>query len=123
LSKSLELETTFHRAFDVVSNPFKTLHQLIELGFDRILTSGQQQKAILGLELIKKLVQQSNGRIEIMAGSGIDTSNAKTFIKAGINNLHCTARKRIDRLDEFGMGVQHKPDQQKIENILQVLAT
>ncbi len=73
------LEVTFHRAFDRCNNPFEALEQLIEMRCQRILTSGQQQFAIDGAELISKLVKAANGRIIIMAGSGVRKENIKAL--------------------------------------------
>ena len=76
---SRPLEFTFHRAFDVVSEPFKEIENLIELGIDRVLTSGQKNKAIEGLELLEKLNSITKNRIKIMPGSGINKSNIVNF--------------------------------------------
>ena len=73
------LEFTFHRAFDVVSDPFKEIENLIELGIDRVLTSGQKNKAIEGLDLLLELKKNANNRIKIMPGSGINKSNIVNF--------------------------------------------
>ena len=77
LSKPLEF--TFHRAFDVVSDPFEEIENLIELGIDRVLTSGQKDKAIGGLKLLKELKEMVKNRIKIMPGSGINKSNIVNF--------------------------------------------
>ena len=69
LSKPLEF--TFHRAFDVVNDPIEEIENLIKIGVNRILTSGQKEKAIEGLDLLKKLNKISSNRIVIMPGSGI----------------------------------------------------
>ena len=66
LSKPLEF--TFHRAFDEVLKPIDGLRQLIELKANRLLTSGQKNTAIKGINLIKKLINFSNNRIKIMPG-------------------------------------------------------
>ena len=66
---SRPLEFTFHRAFDIVTDPLKELEKLIELGVDRVLTSGQKNKAIDGLELLKKFKNISKNRIKIMPGA------------------------------------------------------
>ena len=76
---SRPLEFTFHRAFDVVTDPPKELEKLIELGVDRVLTSGQKDKAIKGLELLEELKNISKNRIKIMPGSGINKSNIVNF--------------------------------------------
>ena len=70
-----------HRCFDLTSDPRVALEQLIDLGFDRVLTSGHARTAPEGAELIKKLVEQAAGRIEIIAGSGIRPHNVKELIE------------------------------------------
>ena len=76
---SRPMEFTFHRAFDIVTDPLKELENLIELGVNRVLTSGQKNKAIDGLELLKKFKNISKNRIKIMPGSGINKSNIVNF--------------------------------------------
>ena len=77
LSKPLEF--TFHRAFDVVSDPLNEIENLIRIGVNRILTSGQKEKAIDGLVLLEQLYSISNNRIIIIPGSGISNINFKKF--------------------------------------------
>ena len=84
LSKPLEF--TFHRAFDVVSDPLNEIEKLIELGVDRVLTSGQKEKAMDGLALIEQLNNISNNRLIIMPGSGISNTNFKKF--NSFNEIH-----------------------------------
>ena len=76
---SRPLEFTFHRAFDVVSDPLDEIENLVEIGVTRILTSGQKNKAIEGLELLKEFKNISKNRIKIMPGSGINKSNIVNF--------------------------------------------
>ena len=76
---SRPLEFTFHRAFDMVSKPLKEIENLVRLGVDRILTSGQKEKAVDGLALIERLNKISNNRLIIMPGSGISNTNFKKF--------------------------------------------
>lgn len=66
---------TFHRAFDYAFDPFKAIDQLIEIGFRRILTSGQASSAEKGLEKLKKLIAHASNRIIILPGCGIKSSN------------------------------------------------
>ena len=87
------LPVTFHRAFDQCLNPFEVLCQLIELGFERILTSGQNNNAKDGLELLSKLTKIAGDQIQIMAGAGVNASNADDFIKAGVKAVHFTAKE------------------------------
>ena len=91
---SRPLEFTFHRAFDVVNNPLIEIENLIEMGVDRVLTSGQKKKAIDGLVLLKQLNNISNNRLVIMPGSGISKNNLKDFEL--FNEVHGSFKEEID---------------------------
>ena len=86
------LKTTFHRAFDRAIEPFEALEQIIETGAVRLLTSGQQPTAYAGKSLITNLVKKANGRIDIMAGSGVNAQNAAALAQTGVQALHLTAK-------------------------------
>ncbi|AJI96632.1 cutC family protein [Yersinia ruckeri] len=88
------LAVTFHRAFDMCLNPMVALEQLTDLGVARLLTSGQQQNAELGLTLLRDLVNASNGPI-IMAGAGVRLSNMQKFLEIGIRELHSSAGRTV----------------------------
>ena len=92
LSKPLEF--TFHRAFDEVINPIETLHQLIKLKVNRLLTSGQMKTAIKGIDMIKKLIILSEDNIKIMPGSGINPGNISKFTKLSLNEIHGSFSKQ-----------------------------
>lgn len=84
---------TFHRAFDICNNPLQALEQIIQLGCDRILTSGQQPTAEQGIPLLKELVQAASGRIKILCGAGINTLNAPRILhETGATELHGSLR-------------------------------
>ena len=91
---SRPLEFTFHRAFDVVSNPLNEIENLIEIGVNRILTSGQKDKAIEGLDLLDKLKNISNNKLIIMPGSGISKNNLKNFEL--FNEIHGSFKDEIN---------------------------
>ncbi len=74
-------QTVFHRAFDVIPDPLKALDQLVDLGFTRVLTSGQEKTAPEGIELIKKLIVYAGDRIEILPGSGLRPHNIRAFVE------------------------------------------
>ena len=83
------LVTTFHRAFDMVTHQEKALETLIELGFDRVLTSGGQQSTPEGIRQIAALVQQAGDRITIMPGGGINENNIEDVIHfTGATEFH-----------------------------------
>lgn len=90
------MSVTFHRAFDVCRDPSIALEQLISLGFDRILTSGQEATAVKGVDLIVKLVKQAQGKIIIMPGCGVNESNiADLALATSATEFHMSARHRI----------------------------
>ena len=71
----------------------EALEVIIDMGCERILTSGQQRTAIEGTQLIKDLIQQADGRIEIMPGSGIRAQNILEIKdKTGAKEFHSSAR-------------------------------
>ena len=84
LSKPLEF--TFHRAFDVVINPLNEIENLIKIGVNRVLTSGQKEKAMDGLVLLEQLKRISKNRVLIMPGSGISNMNFMKF--NSFNEIH-----------------------------------
>lgn len=86
------LQVTFHRAFDVANDPIQALEDIIDCGCERILTSGQKNTAIEGIDLLKTLVEKSQNRIEIMAGSGVSAQNAQQFLNIGVHALHMTGK-------------------------------
>ena len=90
------LKVTFHRAFDVAKDPFQALEDVIDCGCERILTSGQKNIAFEGIDLLKKLVDKTQNRIEIMAGSGVSAQNAQQFLNIGVHALHMTGKGTIE---------------------------
>lgn len=93
VEKAYPMDVCFHRAFDWTRNPFEALEDIIEIGCERILTSGQQPTAILGAQLIKDLIIQADGRIRIMPGSGIRATNIADLKKeTGATHFHSSAR-------------------------------
>ena len=99
------MEVTFHRAFDMCNDPFAALEDIIACGCKRILTSGQQNKAIQGTDLIRKLIEKAAGRIIIMPGSGIEESNIEEiYKKTGAKEFHASLRTSF----ESGMTYKNK---------------
>ena len=87
------MNVTFHRAFDMAKNHDEALETIINAGCKRILTSGGQQTAPLGIEKLAGLVQKAGNRISIMPGSGINLSNIKQIADStGARELHLSAR-------------------------------
>lgn len=96
MQASQGLSVTFHRAFDVCRTPLKALEEIIALGCNRILTSGQQPTAELGIPLLKELQEQAAGRIILLAGCGVNENNiARIAQETGIKEFHFSARESI----------------------------
>ena len=91
---SRPLDFTFHRAFDMVTDPLKELEKLIQLGVDRVLTSGKKQKAVKGIELLKELKKNAKDKIIIMPGSGINKLNIMNF--RSFNEIHGSFKNEIN---------------------------
>jgi copper homeostasis protein len=85
------LSVTFHRAFDMTRDPLAALETLVALGIDRLLTSGQEESAMAGLDLLRELVLRAKDRIVVMPGGNIHEKNAAKIAKAtGARELHVT---------------------------------
>lgn len=101
---------TFHRAFDLCRDPWKSLENVIALGCDRILTSGLAPTALEGIPTLRKLNDIAAGRIKILAGVGINAGNARRIMdETGITELHASAKRTIGsamrfRRDNVNMG-------------------
>lgn len=89
------LGVTFHRAFDWAANPFEAMEDIINIGCERILTSGQRPTATEGAELINELVREADDRIIIMPGAGVRSSNIIALAKStDAREFHTSARKQ-----------------------------
>ena len=90
------LSVTFHRAFDLCTNPLQALEQIIALGCNRLLTSGQAASAQEGIAMLRQLVNQAAERIIILPAAGISPENASEIIRgSGVNELHASARHTV----------------------------
>lgn len=88
------LSVTFHRAFDVCRKPEEALEKIISLGCHRLLTSGQAPTAELGIPMLKKLIEQADGRIIIMPGAGVNPQNASRILEeTGALEIHGSLRR------------------------------
>lgn len=91
------LSVTFHRAFDMAVDPVQALEDLISLGLDRVLTSGQESSALEGLDLITALVQQAGNRIIVMPGGGVNDRNIHKIVQqSGVREIHLSARSSVE---------------------------
>lgn len=96
MNAAAPLSVTCHRAFDVCRDPFKAMEELIDLGCDRILTSGQQPDAVKGIPLIRQLVERAGERIIIMPGCGVRENNIALIEReTGAREFHSSARRVV----------------------------
>lgn len=95
LEAARPMSITFHRAFDLTSDPFIALETLIGLGVDRLLTSGQAATAYEGLDLIARLVTRADQRIKIMPGGGVEAHVGEIIEASGVSEVHCSARSPV----------------------------
>ena len=125
LLRASALPATLHRAFDCVPDPFMALEQAIELGFERILTSGGQPSAPEGLSLISALVKRAAGRIVIMPGAGVNAENVGEIVRrTGVTEVHssCASLQEDQGVVLPNDVVQKITDPAKIRAILEALA-
>ncbi|MFT6835483.1 MAG: copper homeostasis protein [Francisellaceae bacterium] len=93
-----KLETTFHRAIDLTPDYMESLQTLCDLGFTRVLTSGQEKDVSTGIENIKLAQHKFGNRIQIMPGGGISSDNVLNIVnKTKVSHVHCSASSTICR--------------------------
>ncbi len=96
---------TFHRAFDEAADPFRALEDIMSLGIERLLTSGQKPAAKQGIPLLKQLVEKGGRRISIMPGGGVNESNADRILsETGAREIHASLR---DSSEDFESRVKN----------------
>ncbi|MGY4537236.1 copper homeostasis protein [Mucilaginibacter sp. UYNi724] len=105
LARQWGLGVTFHRAFDMCADQYVALEQIIEMGCERILTSGGKSTAMEGSNIILHLIEKATGRITIMPGSGITENNVADLVHfTGATEVHSSARINYEG------GMQYKND-------------
>ena len=93
---------TFHRAFDRAADPLKALEDIIDIGCERILTSGARPTAAEGTPLLRQLVEKAAGRIRIMVGGGVRAENIVALQReTGATEFHSAALVRIPSIMQF----------------------
>ncbi|MCP9763209.1 copper homeostasis protein CutC [Lacihabitans soyangensis] len=93
-----DFPVTFHRAFDMCKNPHLAIEQLISLGIENILTSGQFPTAPEAIGNLKEYKQTAANRINIMAGSGVNPRNIPEIAAVNVDAFHFSAKKAFPSL-------------------------
>lgn len=119
------LPVTFHRAFDICRNPHLQVEVIIDLGFERLLTSGAKKTALEGCETIKKLIERVRNRIVIIPGCGINRDNVKEIMDVtGAREYHGSFKVENDEdtNDEtVDLGKLIMTDRNHVAEVVQIL--
>lgn len=84
---------TFHRAVDHCADAVAEMATLRRLGIDRVLTSGQARRAIDGAAILRRMVDAADGRLEVMAGGGVDVGDIVALVNdVGVDAVHLSAK-------------------------------
>lgn len=109
------MSVTFHRAFDVARDPYQSLDTLIDIGVDRLLTSGQEESVVEGAGLIAELISRAGDRLIVMPGAGFNVRNVGRIVaQTGAREIHVTGFAGVDsamrhRNDRIFMGGTLRP--------------
>ena len=119
---------TFHRAFDRTPDAFKALEDIIDIGCERILTSGQMPTALDGAERISKLISQADERIIIMPGSGIRSDNIIEIARrTKAVEFHTSARITVESKMKYSNKAMNEDlrsvsvDEEEVKKIIHLL--
>ncbi|MDR1180845.1 MAG: copper homeostasis protein CutC [Bacteroidales bacterium] len=130
IARQYKMGVTFHRAFDRSNHLFLAMEAAIDLGYERILTSGGCNTAIEGADVIRQLIERADNRIVIMPGSGVTPENvAELILKTKLTELHGTFRSqaeskmqyrntKLNRQEEYHL---LQTDTEKIKRVLKHL--
>jgi len=125
------LGVTFHRAFDLARDPALALEDVVALGCERVLTSGQRATAAEGAAQIRALIGHAGSRIAVMPGAGVDSTNVVALRNAtGATEFHASAKRTLpsamryqpNRLADM-RGGEMRSDRDEVRRIVQALAT
>ena len=101
------LPFTFHRAFDLTADPIHAMEQLIDVGVKRILTSGQKNDVVDGLDMLNKLHERARDRIIIMPGGGLRLENIQLVVDhSNCTEFHMTAKKYVQEQFEIAHKIE-----------------
>ena len=132
VSISKPLAFTFHRAFDLTPNLLIALDKLIDLGIDRVLTSGQKKSAVEGLNELRLLNEKADNKIIILPGGGVSVENSIQFKNAGFKEIHASLTSfelrsektaiPMNSLKDFDESSIRFSDSEKIRALLKIIA-
>lgn len=119
------LPVTFHRAFDLSRNPLIQIEVVIDLGFQRLLTSGAKKSALEGCDTIKKLIERARNRIVIVPGCGINKTNIRDIMETtGAREFHGSFKSESKEDENTGvvdLGKLTMVDSNHVAEVVQIL--
>jgi len=95
---------TLHRVIDVTPDPLATLRTARALGIRRVLSSGGASRAVDGRDVLRALVAEADGTIEVMAGGGVDAAGVAAIAASGVDAVHFSAKRAIISAGAVRMG-------------------
>ena len=115
-------ELYFHRAFDEVNDPKKALSNLIDLGYDGVLTSGQKETALEGIDSLCQWKHFANREITILPGSGINADNCLVFNDMGFDWIHLSAKRKLEAAyDSLFSNQQYQLDLAGLKQVINLI--
>lgn len=113
---------SLHRVIDIVPDPLSALEDAIALGFERVLTSGGAVRAVDGVDMIREMVKQADGRIKIMPGSGLTEDNIAPFVaQTGVDEVHASCAKPVSGEESFSNFSPHGGRKETCKNRVKLM--
>lgn len=125
-SQESGLGFTFHRAIDACKKPMEAIDFLSNIGVEQILTSGGATTAPQGIFLIEEFIKRAAGKLDVVAGSGINAKNILPLWDAGVRSFHCTAQRVFQnpdrhKLTALGFAKEFHFDEVKVDQLVRTL--
>lgn len=105
-----DMGRTLHRAFDLVPDQAAALETAVDLGFERILTSGGGKTAAEGIVSIADLVGRAGGRLSIMPGSGVTLATVTPLLGTGVSEVHASCSSPVPTADSHLVELGFAPE-------------
>ena len=116
------MEVTFHRAFDRCRDWRTALEQIIECGCDRILTSGQRKTVTEGIETLREIQEQANGRIKILAGSGVNSQNVANLVQTtSVSEVHSSCKHIVENTQRTNIEDSSRYSETDVEEVKRIM--
>lgn len=116
------MEVTFHRAFDRCRDWRTALEQIIECGCDRILTSGQRKTVTEGIETLREIQKQANGRIKILAGSGVNSQNVANLVQTtSVSEVHSSCKHIVENPQKTNIEDSSRYSETDVEEVKRIM--